>query len=1043
MPHSYTKKQIVQRHASDRFRCAKTLALMLISLCVSFLCASAQAIRVSGEVTGKEGTPLIGATVRVSGSGNGTVTDTSGRFTLKAHKGDLLGISMLGYNAGTATVTGNPLTIRLQENNQSLNEVIVVGYGSQRKKEITGSTVHVSGDDLAQNHSISTMQNLQGMAPGVQVTSTSGQPGDALKVRIRGIATNGNSNPLYVVDGVPTDDISSLNPTDIQSIDILKDAASAAIYGTRAANGVVLITTRQGKEGKLQLSLHTYYGWQNPVKRMSLLDAHQYAIIMNEAALNSGKAPYFFYSQPQIDSMGKGTDWQKAATNGNAPIQNYDIDFSGGNDRSVYASSLSYQKQEGIIGLPGRSFYERFGFRLNSSHQVYQDIIKIGENMSYVHSNQRGIGTGNIYGNSIRGLLNTSPTFPVKHPDGTYGISSMSPEEMNPIAAMDILNSNKTVYDKIFGNAFLEANILKGLKFRSSFGIDLSFNSTNSFTPVYDLATNNVSATSTASQGLYRNFTWTWDNTLTYDRTFGVHHLTLLAGTSAQRYDGFNVSGSKQDLSIADFEHAIIDNGKDGTQKAYGSRSEYALNSYFGRLNYSYQDKYLLTAIVRRDASVNFGSNNRWATFPSFSAGWVVTQESFLHSNWLNFLKIRGGWGENGNDRIQQFAYLATVSSQFMGYYFGGIDASGISVGTAPNQIANPDLKWEASQQADIGLDATLLEHFTFSFDWYNKTTKDWLVQPPIPALVGTGAPYINGGDIVNKGVEIALGYSRKIGAVTLGVNANIAFNTNEAKSVPNADGIIHGANNVLSSSTEEFYRIQAGYPVGYFWGYKTDGIFQTPRDVQSYTGKNGLIQPDAVPGDVRFVDLNGDGLIDQADKTVIGNPNPKYSYGVNLNASYHAFDASLTLSGVGGNDIVNGTRAMDRYYNNYSTQILKRWHGEGTSNRIPRVTLGDEANKNYSNFSDLYLENGSFLRLKSLNVGYDLKKGLLPALPFQSCRIYVSGTNLLTFTHYSGIDPEIGYGNTEADGNTWSSGIDLGYYPQPRTILVGLDVQF
>lgn len=1019
------------------------MILMLFGVCALMAKASAQTAEVSGKVTGSRGESLIGATVRVHGTNTGTVTDTQGRFTLNAHEGDILDISMLGYNAGQFTVKGTSLSASLSANNQNLNEVIVVGYGSQQKKEITGATVHVSGDELTRSHEVSVMQALQGKAPGVQVTTTSGQPGDALKIRIRGLATNGNSNPLYVVDGVPTDDISSLNPSDIQSVDILKDAASAAIYGTRAANGVVLITTRQGKAGKLQLSLHTYYGWQNPVKRMGLLDAHQYAIIMNEAAINSGKTPYYFYSQPEIDSLGKGTDWQKAATNQNAPIQNYDVDFSGGNDQSVYASSIAYQKQEGIIGLPGRSYYERFGFRLNSSHKVYKDIITMGENLSYIHSNQRGIGTGNIYGNSIRGLLNTTPTFPVRNPDGTYGTSSMSAEEMNPIAALNILNSNKTVYDKVFGNAFLEAHIIKGLKFRSSFGVDLSFNSTNSFTPVYDLATNNLSTTSTANQGLYRNFTWTWDNTLTYDRTFGAHHLTLLAGTSAQRFDGFNVGGSKQDLSIADFEHAIIDNGKEGTQKANGSRSEYALNSYFGRLNYSYQGKYLLTAIVRRDASVNFGSNNRWATFPSFSAGWVVTQESFLHASWLNFLKIRGGWGENGNDRIQQFAYLATVSSQNMGYYFGGVDASGISVGTAPNQIANPSLKWEASQQADIGFDATFLQHFSLSVDWYNKTTKDWLVQPPIPALVGTGAPFINGGDIVNKGVEMALNYNRTIGEVSLGIGANIAFNTNEARSVPNADGIIHGATNVLSSSTEEFYRIQAGYPVGYFWGYQTDGIFQTQAEVEAYTGKEGMIQPKAVAGDVRFVDRNGDGLINQADKTEIGNPNPKYTYGFNLTAYYHGFDASVSLSGVGGNDIVNGTRAYDGYYNNYSTAILKRWHGEGTSNRIPRVTLGDEPNRNYANFSDLYIENGSFLRVKSVNIGYDLKKGFLSQLPVQTCRVYVSGTNLLTFTHYTGIDPEIGYGNTEADGNSWSSGIDLGYYPQPRTILVGLDIQF
>lgn len=1020
----------------------KSLVLLNVLSCVCFLSAQAQSTQVSGVVTAS-GEPLAGATIRIQGTNTGTVTDAKGAFVINADMGDILQVSMLGYNRKDVTINSDHLSITLQPNAQNLNEVIVVGYGTQTKKTVTGATVHVSGDELMQNHSVSTLQDLQGKAPGVQITTVSGQPGDALKIRIRGISTNGNSNPLYVVDGVPTDDISYLNPSDIQSVDILKDAASAAIYGTRAANGVILITTRQGKTGKLQLSLHAYYGWQNPTNRMDLLSAHDYAIIMNEAALNSGKTPYYFYSPAQIDSMGAGTNWQKEATNANAPIQNYDISFSGGNEHSVYASSLFYQKQEGIIGLPGNSYYERIGFRINSDHKVYKDIIKLGENLVYTHSNQSGIGTGNIYGNSIRGLLNTSPTFPVKNPDGSWGTSAMSPEELNPIAAMNTLNSNKTIYDKLFGNVYIEAQIIDGLKFRSSFGVDLSYNSTNSFIPVYDLATNSSNTASEADQGLYRNFTWTWDNTITYQQTFGDHSFDFLLGASAQEYNGFNVSGSKQDLIIPDFEHAIIDNGKTGTQKAFGSRSEYALNSYFGRINYSYKDKYLLTAIVRRDGSTNFGSNNRWATFPSFSAGWIVTNEDFARSNWLNFLKIRGGWGQNGNDRIQSFAYLATVSSQYMGYYFGGINAAEISVGTSPDKTPNPNLKWEASQQTDIGIDATLFHHFMVSFDWYNKTTKDWLVQPPIPDIVGTGAPYINGGDIVNRGVEIALNYNRSFNELTLSVGGNIAFNHNEARSVPNADGIIHGSNNVLSSSTEEFYRIQTGYPVGYFWGYKTNGIFQNEKEIQNYTGKNGPIQPNAVPGDVRFVDLNGDGNIDAQDKTMIGDPNPEFTYGINITAKYKAFDIAVTMTGVSGNDIVNGTRATDRFYNNYSTTILNRWHGEGTSNRIPRVTLGSEANRNYANFSDLYIEDGSYMRVKSVNIGYDFKKALFKDLPFEQCRLYLSGTNLLTFTHYTGIDPEVGYGNTEANGNTWSSGIDLGYYPLPRTILVGLDIKF
>lgn len=1022
--------------------------LILLILALGIFPATAQTTLKGKVVSKTDGAVLSGVSIQVKdGSGTlhqGVVTNADGEFSLEATASSTIRFSRIGFSTLEVAAASVPKIVELTETSQNLDAVVVVGYGTQRKKDLTGATVHLGGDNLSENHTINTLQNLQGKAPGVQVTSTSGQPGDGVKIRIRGIGTNGNTNPLYVVDGMPTSDISYLNPSDIASLDILKDAASAAIYGTRAANGVVLITTVKGTKGGMRTSLHGYYGLQNPLKRQSLLNARQYAVIMNESALNSGKGPYYFYTQQEIDSMGKGTNWQQAATNKNAPIENYDLSFSGGNGISTYASSLSYQKQEGIIGLSGKSYYERFGFRINSDHKVYKDFLKFGENLSYTHSNQSGIGTGNIYGNSIRGLLNTSPTFPVYNTDGSYGTSQMSSEEVNPVAAMATLNQNKTITDRFLGNAYLEAKLLQHFTLRSSFGIDLSFYSTNSFIPIYDLAANSSSTTTTANQGLYRNFTWNWDNTLTYDNQFGQHKLNVLIGTSAQEFAGFTVSGSKQDLSIADFEHAIIDNGKEGTQKAYGSRSEYALNSYMARVNYSYAEKYLLTAIVRRDASISFGSNHRWATFPSFSAGWILTNEAFLkNTGWLNFLKIRAGWGQNGNDQIPHFVYLATVSSLNMGYYFGGQDASAISVGAAPDYIPNPDLKWEASEQEDIGFDATLFDHFTLSFDWYRKTSKDWLVRPPIPDIVGTGAPYINGGDIVNQGVEIALNYNAQIGDVTLSVGGNIAFNKNKAMSVPNTDGIIHGATNLISSNTEEFYRIQNGFPVGYFWGYKTAGLFQSQTEVEAYTGANGLIQPGAVAGDVRFVDLNGDGSITTADKTMIGDPNPDFTYGGNITASYKGFDLNLNISGVSGNQIVDGTHANDRSFNNYSTSILERWHGEGSSNRIPRVTMGDEANKNYKNFSDLYIQSGSFMRLKSLSLGYDLKKGLLPNLPFDQFRVYISATNLFTITDYTGIDPEVGYGNTETDGNNWSSGIDLGYYPQPRSVLFGLDVRF
>ena len=1026
-------------------------------LCLSFslllMMASAYAQEpntITGTVTGVDSRPLSGVSVRIKGSGTGTTTDANGKFTLRARRGDILEVSSVGFQQQELKVGAEAtLSLQLTEITKGLDEVIVVGYGTQKKKVVTGATVRVEGGDLEKNHNISIGEALQGQAAGVQVVSYSGQPGDPLRIRIRGIGTNGDPSPLYVVDGMPTTDITYLNAADIETIDVLKDAASASIYGTQAANGVVLITTHKGKAGRRSVTLQSYYGWQNPAKEVSVLNAPEYTMIMNEAGINSGRAPfdpsiYPFsnYTTAQLSALGAGTDWQKAVTLKNAVTQGYDLGMSGGNDQSTYSSGLSYHRQDGVMGIPGRSYYERINFRINSEHKIYKDLVKFGENLTYTHSNQSGIGTGNIYGNSIRGLLNTSPLFPVHNPDGTYGLSK-NPEEINPVANLDSNNNNKTIYDRIFGNVYAEATIIKGLKFRSDFGIDLSYNSTNTYQPQDSLSIDVVNDYSTAGMGLYRNFTWNWDNTLTYQHSFGDHNLTILVGSGAKELSGFFVDGTRQGLTVQNFNNSVI-NSATGAQLIYGSTTSSALQSYFGRVNYSYREKYLFTGSIRRDGSSNFGPDKRYGVFPAFSAGWVATSEDFLKSvTWLNFLKVRGGWGENGSDRIGAFKYLATVASQYQGYYFGGETSTAISTGTSPTAIPNPDLQWEASVQTDIGFDANLFKDFSVNFDVYDKTTKDWLVQAPIPAIVGTGAPYINGGDIQNKGIELAVNYHHTFGQVTLGIGGNIAFNKNTVLSVPTADGIIHGATNVLSSSTEEFYRVQAGHPVGYFWGYKTAGIFQNQADVNNYNGKQGPIQPGAVPGDVKFVDLDGDGSIDATDKTQIGSPLPTNTYGINLTASWKAFDMAILLSGLGGNQIVDGIRSNDRYYNNYETGILNRWHGEGTSNTQPRVTLGDEANGNWSHVSDLYLHNGSFMRVKSVNIGYDLKKTLLKNIPVRQLRVYASGLNLWTFTHYRGTDPEIGYGNTEADGSTWSSGIDLGYYPQPRTFMMGLSVGF
>lgn len=1016
-----------------------TACLLMALLLLPGLRVLAQSARhpLSGKVVlaGKN-TPMPGASVRIKGTNTGAITDPNGAFHLEVTDSDSLEVTLVGYARQVLAVKGqNNISITLSDATTGLDEIVVVGYGSEKKKLVTGAIDHLNTQQLEQNHSLQVDQALQGQTPGVQVTANSAQPGESMKVRIRGTGTVGNSDPLYIVDGVPTTDISYLNASDIASVDVLKDAASSAIYGSRAANGVVLITTRKGKAGNMKVSYDMYYGIQNPAHKVSLLDAHDYGVIMNEMAINSGSQPYF--TLDQLSELGKGTDWQEAMYNKRAPMQNHTLSLSGGNDRSVYSSSLSYTSQDGIIGFKGQSAYNRVSFRINSEHKMYKDILVFGENLTYAQSNKSGIGVGNIYANTMRGVYNVSPLFPVYDEKGDFAKSAFSPDETNPVAAMYYQNQNKTKTDRILGDAYLQLAPVKGLTIRSDFGIDLQYINNQSYLPVYNLSTNVYNQHSQASAGMYRAVTWNWDNTIMYQRDFGKHNVSIMAGMNANGTIASYLNGYKQDLTKEGLGNAVINNGTtDSTQRIFGSDSSSALVSYFGRIGYNYAEKYLFTAVLRSDASSRFGSNNRVGYFPSFSVGWVPTNEAFMHLSWLDFLKIRAGWGQNGNLPIYNYQYLSTISTRYLGYYFGNGDNP--YVGAAPVKISNPDLKWETSEQANIGFDAQLLQDFNITVDFYRKTTKDWLVQVNTPAISGSATSYINGGDVRNQGVEIALGYTHTFKEFTLGVNGNMGINRNEVLDIPNQEKIINGSTAITYPSMPEFYRAQKGFPMGYFYGYKTDGIFQNQDEVQQYVSKDGqLIQPNAQPGDVRFKDINGDGVIDSKDETQIGNPYPKFTYGLSLNIGYKGFDLSVAFYGNYGNQIWDGTHDFSRPLSNYTTEILGRWTGEGSSNRIPRVTDGAELNQNWIRSSDLYIHDASFLRVKSVNLGYDFKK-VFTHLPMQQLRLYVSGTNLFTFTKYKGMDPEVGYGPSG-----WASGIDLGTYPTPKTVLVGLNVKF
>lgn len=1000
---------------------------------------------------------MPGVNVVIKGTTTGTVTDVNGNFTINAGENDVLVVSFIGYKAQEVPVgTQTTVDVALADDLTTLDEVVVVGYGVQDKKVVTGATVAVKTDDLMKTNSLRLEQALQGQTPGVQITSTSGQPGEPLKVRIRGTGTLGDSEPLYLVDGVPTTDISYLNSANIERVDVLKDAASAAIYGARGANGVVLITTKKGKAGASLITFDAYYGVQNAYRKLPMLNSQEYATIMNEASINSGVAPLF--TQDEIKNL-KTTDWQDQIFSKNAPIQSYSLGFSGGSDNSTFSSALSYFNQDGIVGGDNnKSYFDRITLTINSQHKIFKDYVKFGENLTYSNVKKSGVAVGGIYSNALRPFINASPVMAVYDENGDFAKSPMVVTEVNPMGYFYYNNINKTVTDKIVGNIYLEGQY-KGFTLRTDFGSDLSFNEYRDFGPVYELTPNTRNDISYVNQNMSRVLRWNWDNTLRYNKTINEkHNIEVLVGTTAQQLGNTFVNARKEGLTFDDFEHAVLNNGtSDSTIVVTGNSSiSYSIYSYFGRVNYNFNEKYLLSATVRRDGSSNFGSNNRYAVFPSVSAGWVLTEESFLQNiPELNFLKVRASWGQNGNDRIVPYAYMATLGSQYRDYYFGSGEDK--AVGTSPTRLPNPDLKWETSEQVDIGFDATVYNDFIVSVDFYNKKTKDWLVVAPIPDLAGAEAPWVNGGDIRNRGVEIQLGYNHKFGDISLSVNGNVAFNKNEVTKIANDEGIIHGDVNMLFNNMDELNRAQVGYPVGYFYGLKTAGIFQNEEEIASYSKNGKLIQEDAVPGDVKFVDRDGDGSITANDKMMLGSPNPDVTYGLNFNIGYKGFDFSVYTYGMGGQQNVFGYRPNDTWYANYTTEILGRWHGEGTSNSIPRVTRGNEGNENYKRFSDLYVRDASFLRIKSINIGYDFTK-LLPSLPFKQFRVYVSANNLFTFTKYKGLDPEVGFspqttgslGTQNTQGGLYSavagynmtSGIDVGFYPQPRTFMAGVSIK-
>ncbi|SBW06991.1 TonB-dependent receptor [uncultured Dysgonomonas sp.] len=1024
---------------------------------------------IKGVVKDVNGEALIGVSVKAKSTNVTTITDLNGNFEIKVQGSDALIFSYIGFNVLEVSTSGkDTLEVILHENTKELDEVVVVGYGVQKKKLTTGATIQVSGNDLQKLSTSSAIGAMQSQTPGVNITQSSGMPGEGFKVNIRGIGTTGNSNPLYVIDGVAGGDINLLNPSDIESIDVLKDAATSAIYGARAANGVILVTTKQAKAGKIQASYDGYVGWQNVYKMPSLLNAQQYMSIMNEIRFNEGTPLIDFASvvpneYKAVQNGWNGTNWLDEIRNKNAVTQNHSINLTGGSETSKFAMGFSYSAQDGIIGKPVAPDYSRYTFRINSDHVLLKvkdfDAIKIGENLTYTHTTNAGIGIGNQYWNDIHNVLIATPLMPVYNSNGGYFDQpskvatdwGLDGAMSNPIADMVYQRGlNKSKNYALQANTYVQIQPIKNLIFRSSFGYKQNSSSYRSYTPVYDLSTTNKNVEDRVVQNMGLGHNWTLDNTVSYAWNIEMkHNFDAVIGQSMEKWGmGEDLEAeNRNSLFPGSWDHAWIGNtqGINSTNTRISGQpwGEGSIASFFGRVNYNFNETYMASVIMRTDGSSNFAKGNRWGYFPSVSLGWVPTNEAFMNGtkSWLDFFKLRASWGQNGNCNIDPFQYLATISFDTHNAYYWGNNKGQLINGGYPDILPNADVTWEKSEQWDIGFDSYFLNsRLGVIFDWYTKNTKDWLVRAPILASYGTGAPYINGGYIRNQGIEVAFNWNDKFSRdFRYGANFNFTYNKNEVIEIDNTEGIIHGPEHVLSQGTKEMFRAQVGYPIGYFWGYKTDGVFQNQAQINEYKAAGKGVLNGAQAGDLIFVDTNNDGTITDDDKVQIGNPNPKFKIGFSMNFEYKGVDLSFVAYGAFGHQIAKSYRSFaDSPLQNYTTDIFDRWHGEGTSNKLPRLTSGSHSN--WQNISDIYIEDADFLKLQNVTIGYDFKK-LFPQMPLTQARLYFTAQNLFTITGYSGMDPEIGYGYSNE--TPWASGIDVGFYPSPRTYLVGVNLKF
>ena len=1064
---------------------------MLLALIVS-MTAAAQSAGIVGTVTDGNGEPIIGASVVEKGQPqNGAITNYDGQFAINVKAGTTLVVSYIGFET-IEVKAANGMAIVMKEDDKTLSEVVVIGYGVQKKSVVTAAIAKVSSDDLEGKAPVRVDNALKGLAAGVNVTSSSGQPGAAPRVRVRGTGTINNSDPLYIVDGMPIEGgIDFLNPSDIESIEVLKDAASGAIYGARAANGVVLVTTKKGKLGKTSINYNFSQGWQTAWRRRDVTSATDYAIMQNELRLNGGQAPLYADPYNLMDTNGNpikgfGTDWQDLVFNDNAPVQNHEVSVSGASEKLNYYLSLGYYDQEGIVGGNyGQSNYQRLSLRSNNIYNVYDasqernflNKLDVTVNLAYTRVKSTGISENSEWGSVLGSALYMSPIIAptVTNKDladqmhenyevtqgyelqrdaagnyytipGTFGSYA---EMNNPLALLN-MNPSKNWSHKFVPKFSFDLQLWDNLKYHFNYSVDLSFwgNSAATLSKYYHSGNAKGEHTS-ASMSWNKGCNWQVENTLTYDKQFGKHTIGVVLGQSAmknksdyvgaERWNIINLEKPYMSYTNANVVYEVDADGKlIGTPVAEfngwgGPNVEHRISSLFGRVSYNYDEKYMLQATIRRDGSSRFGPNNKYGTFPSVSVGWNIMNEKFMEQTqgWLSNLKFRASWGKNGNDNIGDFQYTV-LNAMGNNVLFGNPAIK--QIGSKASTTANPSIKWEESEQTDFGLDFGFFNQaLTFTVDYYIKKTNGMLMTMPIPSYVGESKPIGNTGDMENKGIEFELGYKWNISDAHFAIKANATYTKNTLKNLGNESGFLD-YDGVQGFTGGSLARGSNGMPFPYFYGYKTNGVFQNYNEVNSYVNADGgLIQPSARPGDTRFVDVNGDGVITSDDRTKIGKGTPDWNFGLNFNADWKGFDFNMFFQGVAGADIFDATYRTDVTAGNYPTYMLNRWTGEGTSNKYPILRAGDNTNWQVS---DLYIVDGSYLRLKNISLGYTLPRNLTRQISIERLRFFVMAENLVTWTKYWGFDPEISSGGK-------SLGIDKGVYPQARIWTVGLNLTF